>query len=71
MSNNLAIKLLLSKREALLSEKSGAMARFDTEIGEIETALAELTGKKVWEMTSETLYDDEHPDYIKASEEEI
>jgi hypothetical protein len=29
-----------------------------------------LSGKKVWEAAKEIAYDDEHPDYIKASIED-
>ncbi len=71
MNSKYVIQFLIHRRDSLLSEKNAAIERFDTEINEIENALAELTGKKVWEVGSETLYDDQHPDYIKQSAEEI
>lgn len=72
MSNNqVVIDTLVHKREQLVSDKAAAINRFDAEIQELETAIERLSGKKVWEMTSETRYDDTHPDYIKGSQEEL
>ncbi len=71
MAQNLAIQSLLTKRDQLLSEKAKLIERLDSEIKEIETAIEELSGKKVWEIKEMVLYDDEHPDYIKSSQEEI
>lgn len=71
MPNILAVEALLLKRQQLLDERTKAVSRFDQEISSLDTALEILSGKKVWELKAETLYDDERPDYIKASEEEI
>jgi hypothetical protein len=70
MSNN-AIEVLTKAYERVKLEKTEAMARFDSELRDLETSIERLSGKKVWEVVSETRYDDEHPDYIKASAEEI
>lgn len=72
MSNNaVVIDTLVKKREQILAEKNVAVSRFDSEIQELEIAIERLSGKKVWEVSQGVLYDDEHPDYIKQSEEEI
>lgn len=72
MSNSkVVLGTLISKREQLVIEKQAAIVRFNGEISEIESAIEQLSGKKVWEFTRETQYDDEHPDYIKASPEEM
>jgi len=72
MSNNLVvIGTLVKKREQILAEKYAAISRFDSEIRELETAIERLSGKKVWEVSQGALYDDEHPDYIRQSGEEI
>ena len=72
MSNNkVVISTLVAKREQLLAEKTQAINRFDAEIVELENAIETLTGERVWERSVDPLYDDEHPDYIKASQEEM
>ncbi len=45
--------------------------QFNSKIAEIEGAIEELGGGRAWEINNETLYDDQHPDYIKQSAEEI
>ena len=72
MSNNsVVISTLITKRELLLDEKAKAVARFDGEISEIETALEQLSGKRVWEIAPALIYDDERHDYIQQSQEEM
>lgn len=68
--NNNALEILLKERDKLVFERDAALTRFNGEIQELETAIERLSGKKVWEMPRETLYDDQHPDYIKASIED-
>lgn len=70
MSKN-AIDILLKERDRMVLDRDAAIARFNGNIQEVETAIERLSGKKVWEMPRETLYDDEHPDYIRQSAEEI
>jgi hypothetical protein len=69
MSNN-AVETLLKERDKLVIARDEAASRFAGEIQEIETAIEKLSGKRVWEFPRETRYDDEHPDYIKASIED-
>ena len=71
MSSNLAVDSLLIKRQQLLDEKIKMLEKYNGEIEDLERAIEILSGKKSWELQSEILYDDEHPDYIKASQEEI
>lgn len=69
--NNNAVNALLKERNRLESERDAALIRFNAEIQELETAIERLSGKKVWEISKETIFDDTHPDYIKGSQEEI
>lgn len=69
MSNN-AIETLLKQRDKLVLERDAAIARFDDDIRGLETAIERLSSKKVWEAVKDTVYDDEHPDYIKGSIED-
>lgn len=71
MSQSIAVEHLLLKRQQLIDEKSKMVSQFDQQISHLDSAVETLSGKKVWELSSETLYDDEHPEYIKASAEEI
>lgn len=71
MSNNFAVTELLKQRQRLVDEQTKMAERYQFEISEMERAIQLLTGNKEWETNSETLYDDNHPDYIKASAEEI
>jgi hypothetical protein len=69
MSKN-AITVLYNERDKLIAEKEAAMLRFNAEIEEIEAAIAKLSGYKHHDQDLDPLYDDTHPDYIKASIEE-
>ncbi len=72
MSNNkVVINSLLAKRDAILAERDMALERFGADITEIEKAIMTLTGLTVKEVAALELYDDQHPDYIKASLEEM
>jgi hypothetical protein len=70
MSNNIAIEALNQKRKELLIEKEAFLSRINPEINSIETAMEKLSGKKMTELESEFLYDDESPEYIKSSIED-
>lgn len=62
-----ATDILLREREKLIIIRDAAIARYNGQIQELETSIERLSGKKVWEMAGEIIYDDEHPDYIKSS----
>lgn len=72
MSNKaVVIDTLVKKREQLILERDKMYQQFSEQISEIEAALETYGGKKVWEIGSNALYDDENPEYIKQSIEEI
>lgn len=71
MSNTIAIETLQQKRQQLLLEKESFLDRINGEISSIEAVIETLSGKKVWEIEKEFVYDDENPNYIRASIEEI
>jgi hypothetical protein len=71
MSQNAAVEALVTQREKLVSERDRMIESFNTQISEIESSIETLSGRKVWDVISETRFDDESPHYIKSSEEEI
>ena len=71
MPNSYSIEALVTKREQLVSERDSMLEQFNNEIREMESSIELLSGKKVWEVLSETSFDDTHPSYIKSSQEEI
>lgn len=70
-NSQIVIKTLVDKRDSLISEKTEMLYKFNSEISEIENALEELSGRKVWDLSKEELFDDNNPDYIKGSAEEM
>ena len=71
MAQDIVTETLLKKRNQLLLEKEQMLEKLNQEINSIEAAIERLSGKKVWEIEPTTFYDDENPDYIKASIEEM
>jgi hypothetical protein len=71
MAQNIALRSLVKERDNLIAERNSTYSKLSEQISELETAIEQLSGKKVWEVKAETLYDDENPDYIKSSLEEI
>lgn len=71
MQKSIGLDTLISKRESLISEKEAMNTEFNSQISELESCIELMSGKKVWEVTSETLYDDTNTSYIKSSIEEI
>jgi hypothetical protein len=72
MSDNLTVVAFLrDRREKLLADLASIQEKYGNEIKEINAALVTLTGKTIPEIEKEYLFDDEHPDYIKASLEEM
>lgn len=69
--SNLAIETLLKKRQQLQDERMKFLERTGTEIREIDEAIKQINGEYVFQKVGDVLYDDEHPDYIKGSQEEI
>lgn len=72
MSNNqVVIDTLLAKMQQLAAERDAVLYKYNAEIDELEFAIAKYTGKRPIDAKNTTLYDDENPDYIKSSQEEI
>lgn len=71
MSNNPAIDTLLQKRQELITERDKAWQRFDDDIKQVDLALFLLTGKEGKDLAIQYQYDDENPDQIKMSAEEM
>ena len=70
-NNQVVIDTLIKKRDQLMAERDAATRRYNEQIGEIEEALDRLAGKEVWRISDPAVYDDENPDYIRQSQEEI
>lgn len=71
MPQSLGIETLIEKRANLVAERDNMLTDYNNQIAEIESCIELLSGKKVWEVISETKYDDENPNYIRSSQEEI
>jgi hypothetical protein len=65
-----AIESLMKERQKIKTEQLAANATFALRISELENAIEHISGKKVWEVEKEIVYDDENPDYIKGSIED-
>ncbi len=71
MNKSLGIEALIEKRNSLVAEKEAMLIDLNNQIAEMENCIELLSGNKVWDLGSETKYDDENPNYIKSSQEEI
>jgi hypothetical protein len=71
MEYSSAIAALLEIRNKLVLERDSMFSEFQKKIDEYEASIEIISGKTVWQITSETMYDDENPNYIKASIEQI
>ena len=70
MEHEVAINELQKRRTNLLSKKEQFNSEIDAEINGLENSIEVLSGKRVWETESKTLYDDDNPNYLKLSYEE-
>lgn len=68
---NIAVDILIEKRDKLLAELEDLNYKYGEEIKELNRAIVSLTGKSIPEVQAEIRYDDENPDYIRQSIEEI
>jgi hypothetical protein len=68
---NIAVQELVKKRQQLVDEKIKMIAKFDNELEQIESDIILIGEGKIWEKPSTEMFDDENPDYIKMSQEEI
>lgn len=70
MITPIGIEVLIKEREKLIAEKNRVNETLDNQIADIESSIELLSGKKVWEVNTETTYDDSNSDYIKGSIED-
>lgn len=68
--SNPAIDLLIAKKQELIDEKVKMIEKFDKQITDLDIAIETLYGDK-YEVPNEERFDDESPNYIKSSQEEI
>jgi len=68
--SQLAIELLIKKRDELIAELVTIQSKYETEIDELNSAIVELSGKPLSQTKKLVPYSDEHPDYIKQSIED-
>jgi ubiquinone biosynthesis protein UbiJ len=71
MAQNIALQSLITERDRVIAERNAALSHFSEQISELETAIEQLSGKKVWEVKNDFVYGDTDPNYVKASLEEI
>ena len=72
MALSLGIEALTEKRDNLVAERDSAIDSFNSQISELESCIALLSGSNVWDIAqTEQKFDDENPNYIKSSTEEI
>lgn len=71
MNNSLGLEALIEKRQNLIIERDNAVLTYNNQISELDSCIEILSGKKVWEVVNKTVYDDENPNYIRSSQEEI
>ena len=71
MPQSLGIEALIEKLETLMAEKKAAIEQFDNQIKELESCIELLSGKPYTEYMADFRFDDENPNYIKSSQEEM
>lgn len=71
MSQSLGIETLIQKREALVAERDAMLTDFNNQIAEFESCIELLSGKPYTEYMADYKFDDENPNYIRSSQEEI
>lgn len=68
---NPAIEILLKSKRELTTQRDHEYSLATSAILKVDAAIEVLSGKKVWEIEKEILYDDESPNYIIGSEDGI
>lgn len=69
--NNFAIDALIKQRDILLARKEAMLSEINAEIDDIISAIDILYGSDGIKKEPITQYDDQNPNYIKGSAEEI
>lgn len=68
---NIAVQELIRKHDELVAENIRINTEYSEKIGDIYRAIELLTGEKASKYIKEEKYDDENPNYIKGSFEEM
>ncbi len=68
---NPAVDTLVLKRAELVGEQARMNEKFNAEIEQLESAIILIAEGRVWETPILEKYEDENPNYIKQSLEEI
>lgn len=71
MAQSVGIETLIEKRNNLVAERDAAITDFNNQIAEMESCIELLSGKPYTEYMADFKFDDENPNYIKSSQEEI
>lgn len=71
MAQSLGIEALIEKRNTLVAERDSMLTDFNNQIKEFESCIEVLSGKPYTEYMEDFRFDDENPNYIKSSQEEI
>lgn len=70
-TSQVVIDTLIKKRDQIIIERNKIVKELNGQLGEIEDALDQLSGKYVWRPEKKELYDDENPVYITGTEDGI
>jgi hypothetical protein len=71
MIKMLGINALIEKRDNLVFERDQMLTEYNNQIAEFESCIELLSGKPYSETVADFKFDDESPNYVKGSQEEI
>jgi len=71
MNQSLGIEALVKKREELVFDRDNMLVEYNNQIAEMESCIELLSGKPYSETITDFKFDDESPNYIKSSQEEV
>lgn len=69
--SNLAVDALVEKWKEVVAEREKMYNDYSAQIDELETAIKLITGENPKDMPLRERYDDEHPNYIRNTEDGI
>ncbi len=69
--NKTVLETLDQKKQELIAEKQKMVEQFDTQIKEVENAIKLILGDNDADFLPDFTFEDENPNYIKSSQEEI
>lgn len=71
MIQSLGINALVEKRSVLVAERDNMLTEFNNQIKELESCIELLSGKDYQDFAQDYRFDDDSPNYIRSSAEEI